>query len=236
MNIDTALLKSRCADIGVELDSPALEKFDLFAGMLIETNKKFNLTAIKEPDDIINKHFADSLTLLKFVDLPKGAKVLDVGTGAGFPGVPLLIARPDIELTMLDSTGKKLNFVRESVEALGLNADCVHARAEDYARTEARESFDVVTSRAVAAMNVLCEYCLPFVRQGGIFAPLKGARAQEETDPAKNAIKTLGGKLISVNSLTLADGGERNIIIIKKTAPCPEKYPRPGAQIAKKQL
>lgn len=189
-------LKNICADIGVDLDAQALERFELFASMLVEKNKVLNLTAITDPEGIAVKHFADSLTALRMIDLQPGTKVIDVGTGGGFPGIPLLIARPEIKLTMLDSTGKKLTFVSQSVEELGLSANIVHARAEEAGQGELRESFDFAVSRAVAAMNVLCEYCLPFVKVGGTFCAMKGAKGAEELDCAGKAIATLGGKTV----------------------------------------
>lgn len=236
MTIDKKLLANQAQLLGVTLDDTALERFELFADLLVETNKKFNLTAIKEADDIVIKHFADSISLFSAIDIPEGAKILDVGTGAGFPGIPLLICRPDLKLTMLDSTGKKLAFVREALEKLGLSAEVIHSRAEEEGQGEMRESFDIVTSRAVAALNVLSEYCLPFVKVGGTFAAMKSAKAEEELGGARTAIKTLGGKFVATEQRILGDGGERNIIIINKSSQTPPKYPRVSAQISKKPL
>lgn len=236
MTINKDLLKGAAEALGVSLDSQMLERFDLFARLLIDTNKQFNLTAIKEPDDIVVKHFADSLTLFAAVAPPQGAKLIDVGTGAGFPGVPLLICRPDLKISMLDSTGKKLNFVRMALEELGLDGTVIHARAEEVGQGELRESFDYSASRAVAAMNLLSEYCLPLVKAGGEFIAMKGARAAEELSSARAAIKLLGGKISSEKQLILSDGGERNLIVIKKISQTPSKFPRPSAQISKKPL
>ncbi|MBQ7054823.1 MAG: 16S rRNA (guanine(527)-N(7))-methyltransferase RsmG, partial [Oscillospiraceae bacterium] len=210
--IDKNLLIKTCADFSVEIDSEAAERFDLFAQLLIEKNKVLNLTAITEPDEVVIKHFADSLTALSMIDIPQGATVIDVGTGGGFPGIPLLIARPDIKLTMLDSTRKKLDFVGFAVEELGLSANILHARAEEAGQGELRESFDFAVSRAVAALNVLCEYCLPFVKQNGIFCAMKGSKGEEELAQAKSAISTLGGKVTDSKVLTLADGADRTLI------------------------
>lgn len=229
-------LKNICADIGVELDAQALERFELFASMLVEKNKVLNLTAITDPEGIAVKHFADSLTALRMIDLQPGTKVIDVGTGGGFPGIPLLIARPEIKLTMLDSTGKKLAFVSQSVEELGLSANIVHARAEEAGQGELRESFDFAVSRAVAAMNILCEYCLPFVKVGGTFCAMKGAKGAEELDCAGKAIATLGGETQKTETLILPDGGERILINVKRISHTATKYPRPSAQISKKPL
>lgn len=234
--IDKNRLSELCREIGVAIDAEALERFELFASLLVEKNKVLNLTAITDPEGIAVKHFADSLTALKMIDLTSGAKVIDVGTGGGFPGIPLLIARPEIKLTMLDSTQKKLAFVSESVEKLGLQASIVHARAEEAGQGDMRESYDFAVSRAVAAMNVLCEYCLPFVKVGGTFCAMKGAKGKEELDDARKAIGILSGEVQRTETLLLADGGERTLVNIKKISHTPTKYPRPSAQISKKPL
>ena len=237
MLINKDLLKNNAATLGIELGEEEISRFDMLAERLIEQNKTMNLTAITEPDEVVIKHFVDSISLLSAVTPEEGAKVLDLGTGAGFPGIPLLICRPDIKLTMVDSTAKKLRYVASTVEALGLNAETLHSRAEEAGKQpEYREQYDIVCSRAVAALNLLCEYCLPFVRVGGVFAAMKSAKADEEIALAKNALKTLGGKIIDKKTFTLSDGGERTIIIIKKVSQIPPKYPRPSAQIAKKPL
>lgn len=237
MLINKDLLKNNAASLGIELGEEEISRFDMLAERLIEQNKTMNLTAITEPDEVVIKHFVDSISLLSAVTPEEGAKVLDLGTGAGFPGIPLLICRPDIKLTMVDSTAKKLRYVASTVEALGLNAETLHSRAEEAGKQpEYREQYDIVCSRAVAALNLLCEYCLPFVKVGGVFAAMKSAKADEEIDLAKNALKTLGGKIIDKKTFTLSDGGERTIIIIKKVSQIPPKYPRPSAQIAKKPL
>lgn len=237
MLINKDLLKNNAASLGIELGEEEISRFDMLAERLIEQNKTMNLTAITEPDEVVIKHFVDSISLLSAVTPEEGAKVLDLGTGAGFPGIPLLICRPDIKLTMVDSTAKKLRYVASTVEALGLNAETLHSRAEEAGKQpEYREQYDIVCSRAVAALNLLCEYCLPFVKVGGVFAAMKSAKADEEIALAKNALKTLGGKIIDKKTFTLSDGGERTIIIIKKVSQIPPKYPRPSAQIAKKPL
>ena len=232
-----SLLKEDAAKLGIEISDDKLELFSKLAYLLVEQNKTMNLTAITDPDGIAVKHFADSVSALSAYDFPQGAKVLDVGTGAGFPSIPLLIARPDLNMTMIDSTAKKLKYVASTVEELGLVAEVLHTRAEEAGQNkEYRESFDIVCSRAVAALNVLCEYCLPFVKVGGVFLAMKGAKAQEEIADAKNAIKTLGGQIVDEKSFTLSDGGERTIVVIKKISHVPPKYPRVSAQIAKKPL
>lgn len=237
MIYNSSLLLSDAEKLDLSVSSQQLDRFEKLAELLVEQNKTMNLTAITDPDGIAVKHFADSISVLSAVEFKSGAKVLDVGTGAGFPGIPLLIMKPDIDLTMLDSTAKKLKYVANTVDSLGLKANVLHSRAEEAAqKTEYRESFDIVCSRAVAALNILCEYCLPFVKKDGIFAAMKGAKAQEEIEVANNAIKTLGGEIIDKKSFTLSDGAERTIIIIKKISQNIPKYPRPSAQIAKNPL
>ena len=234
---NTRLLVSDAEKLGISINDEQLSRFDLLSELLVDQNKTMNLTAITDPDGIAVKHFADSISVLSAADIPQGARILDVGTGAGFPGIPLLIMRPDIDLTMIDSTAKKLKYVENTVNELGLIATTLHTRAEEAGQSkEYRESFDFVCSRAVAALNVLCEYCLPFVKQNGLFIAMKGAKAQEEIDAAKSAIKTLGGKIVAEKSFTLSDGGERTLVVIKKISQVPPKYPRPSAQIAKKPL
>lgn len=234
---NTSLLISDAEKLGIALTDEQLSRFDKLSDLLVEQNKTMNLTAITDPDGIAVKHFADSISVLTAAEIPQRAKILDVGTGAGFPGIPLLIMRPDIDLTMIDSTAKKLKYVENTVNELGLVAATLHTRAEEAGQSkEYREKFDFVCSRAVAALNVLCEYCLPFVKQNGLFIAMKGAKAQEEINAAKAAIKTLGGKIIAEKSFSLSDGGERTLVIIKKISQIPPKYPRPSAQIAKKPL
>lgn len=234
---NTRLLVSDAEKLGISINDEQLRRFDLLSELLVEQNKTMNLTAITDPDGIAVKHFSDSISVLSAAEIPQGARILDVGTGAGFPGIPLLIMRPDIDLTMIDSTAKKLKYVENTVNELGLIATTLHTRAEEAGQSkEYREKFDFVCSRAVAALNVLCEYCLPFVRQNGLFIAMKGAKAQEEIDAAKDAIKTLGGKIVAEKSFSLSDGGERTLVVIKKISQVPPKYPRPSAQIAKKPL
>ncbi len=235
--VNTNLLISDAEKLGISIENDKIKQFEKLAKLLVEQNKTMNLTAITDPDGIAVKHFADSISVLNAAKFDEKARVLDVGTGAGFPGIPLLIMRPDLDLTMLDSTAKKLKYVANTVEELGLSANVLHTRAEEAGQSkEYRETFDIVCSRAVAALNVLCEYCLPFVKIGGVFVAMKAAKAQEEIDGAKAAIKLLGGQVIDEKCFTLSDGGERNIIIIKKISHVPPKYPRVSAQIAKKPL
>ena len=235
--VNQKLLISDAEKLGISINDEQMKLFDQLSELLVEQNKTMNLTAITDPDGIAVKHFADSISVLSACEITQGAKVMDIGTGAGFPGIPLLIMRPDIDLTMVDSTAKKLKYVQSTVDSLGLIATTLHTRAEEAGQSkEYRERFDIVCSRAVAALNVLCEYCLPFVKVGGIFIAMKGAKAQEEIADAKVAIKLLGGKIIDEKSFSLSDGGERTLVVIKKISQILPKYPRPSAQIAKKPL
>ncbi len=235
--INTELLKAEAAEIGICLDDTALSRLDKYAEMLIETNKTLNLTAITEPDEVLYKHFIDSLSLLTVINLKENAKVIDVGTGAGFPGVVLLIARPDIQITLMDGTNKRLNFISSVLDEIGLSAEILHSRAELAGKdAKYREKYDLATARAVANMNTLSEYCLPFVKVGGVFAPMKAAKADEELDLAKGAVKLLGGEIEEVCRLNIQNCGERCIIITKKISQTPPKYPRASAQISKKPL
>ena len=215
--INQTLLKTTAAAYGVNLNDRALERFDIYAEQLVSWNEKINLTAITEPDEIVMKHFVDSLVVLGKVDLPKEASVLDVGTGAGFPGLVWKIVRPDLNVTLLDSTGKKLDVVRNICEELGFETDdaapadeygiplygqdkgpvhIVHARAEEAGQNkEYRERFDFVTSRAVANLQVLSELCIPFVKQKGTFIAMKGPEGHKEMTEAIGAIRTLGGRV-----------------------------------------
>lgn len=236
MNYNKDLLLNNLDNLGLQINEDIIESLDKFAYMLTEKNKVMNLTAITDADGIAVKHFADSLSLLKAADIKSGVKVLDLGTGAGFPGIPLLIAKPDINLTLIDSTAKKLGFVAESIDALGLQAEVYHTRAEEAGKNkDYREKYDFVVSRAVAALNVLCEYCLPFVKVGGKFLAMKSALAEEELKNASNALNILGGRVADKFSFNLTDG-ERTVIIIEKVKETPVKYPRVSAQIAKKAL
>lgn len=235
--IDKVILKEEAEKLGVSLDDTALDRFDIYAERLVETNKTLNLTAITDPEGILYKHFIDSLSLLSCVDLQMGAKVIDVGTGAGFPGVVLLIARPDLKMTLLDGTNKRLVFIDSLLRELGFNADIVHQRAELAGKdADFREKYDLVTARAVANLNTLGEYCLPFVKVGGIFAPMKAAKTDEEITMSEGAIKLLGGRIRETKHFNIENCGDRYIIITEKISQTPSKYPRASAQISKKPL
>lgn len=234
MFISKDLLLSGAAEYGVTLSDEAVERFDIYARLLVERNKVMNLTAITESDEIVKKHFVDSLSLLSVVDIPENAKVIDVGTGAGFPGIPLMIARPDLRMTLLDSTRKRLGFIEEVSHETSLEPELLHSRAEDAGKNENyRERYDLATARAVSNLRDLSEYCLPFVKKGGVFAPMKSAKADEEITQAKKAIHILGGRIEKKVSFDIGDVGSRTVIIIKKISQTPTKYPRPSAKMAK---
>ena len=228
-------IENLCQDFA-PLDNDIKAKLQRYAELLVEWNEKINLTAIVEPQDIAVKHFLDCLMFFKYVNVPKGASVIDIGTGAGFPGLVLKIARPDIKLILLDSLQKRITFLRTVCDELGLSdVETVHSRAEDGARNH-REMYDFAVARAVANLPVLCEYCMPYVKVGGSFVSLKGASAAEECENAKNAVKVLGGKIESLNEFSLVDSGERGIVTIKKISQTPPKYPRNPGKISKQPL
>lgn len=223
-------------NLDISISDEMASQFCRYTELLLEWNEKMNLTAITAPEEIAVKHYLDSLTLLKFVDIPQNARIIDVGTGAGFPSIPLMIARKDIHITMLDGTKKRLNFIDEVVNQLGLNGETLHARAEEAGKSaKYREKFDFATARAVARLNVLSEYCLPFVKEGGRFVAMK-ASVNDEIDEAQGAIRLLGGKFTEIKEFCLPDGSERRLVVIKKISQTPSKYPRVSAQIAKKAL
>lgn len=229
-------LREWCASYGLAADEQLLNRLDNYAQFLIEYNEKVNLTAITDPAEIAQKHFLDSLLLLAAAKIPEGASLIDVGTGAGFPGVPVRLARPDLHLTLLDSLNKRVVFLRELCTRLDIEADVFHARAEDAAHTALREQFDFATARAVASLPVLCEYCLPFVKVGGMFAALKSRSAAEELEASRKALSLLGGRLEEEKVFLLPDSSERRILLIRKISQTPPKYPRPSAKMAKNPL
>ena len=240
--IDRDRLRNCAAAYTVSLDEAAAEKLELYARLLVQWNERMNLTAITDPEGILRKHFVDSLTALPH--LPAGpCRLIDVGTGAGFPGVPLAVVRGALQLTLLDSLNKRLGFLRELCAALELPVTLIHARAEEGGRQPAlREQFDVATARAVAALPVLAEYCLPFVKQGGRFIAMKGPEGEAEAAAAAKAVARLGGAPAKVHTVLLPvppDGEaaeERRLLVIDKIAATPPAYPRPSAKIARQPL
>ncbi|MBS4913181.1 MAG: 16S rRNA (guanine(527)-N(7))-methyltransferase RsmG [Veillonella sp.] len=223
---------------GFEATERQLEQFTDYYELLIETNKHLNLTAITDPHEVAVKHMVDSLTALSPV-FTEGASLLDLGTGAGFPGIPLAIWRPDLKITLFDSLQKRLTFLQGVIETLGLkNVATLHGRAEDMAHTEAhREAYDIVTSRAVARLPILLEWSLPYVKVGGYLVALKGAIYDEEVKSSDFALQTLGGKIEDIKMATLPTlDDKRAIIYVKKVKPCTKKYPRKPKDIKTKPL
>ena len=228
-----AALVEALARLELTLDDGRLDRLCRFGDALLEQNRVMNLTAITDPEAVARLHFADSLALLRWEDL-RGKTVLDVGCGAGFPGVPLAIAVPEARITLLDSLQKRINWLKTVLPQLEVPADCVAARAEEYV-AQHREQFDLVTSRAVARLNVLAELCLPYVRVGGRFLALKGAMAQEEADEANHAVAALGGKLAGIREYPVDDAVHR-IVVVEKVRPTPAAYPRKFAKIKQSPL
>lgn len=245
-------IKEFVNDIGLEISDKQLEQFNMYYEMLVEKNKVMNLTAITEKDEVVIKHFIDSIALAKYYDFSKNIKLIDVGTGAGFPGLPLKILFPNIKVTLFDSLNKRILFLNEVIEKLELdNIEAVHGRAEEGARNaKMREGYDLVVSRAVANMAVLSEYCLPFVKVGGYFIPYKTASIDEELNSGKKAINILGGKCEKVNKLCITLDGfinedissiddnnlGRSFIFIKKEKNTPKAYPRKAGTANKQPL
>lgn len=226
-------MKSLAEAFEVELSAHQLQQLDCYAELLLEWNKKMNLTAITQPEEIETKHFLDSLVFASQPEV-KG-KLADVGSGAGFPGAVAALLKQDLQASIIEPNGKRLQFLAVLSAALGLNLDLVKERAEEAARKKWRESYDVCTARAVAALPVLCEYCLPLVKPGGLFIAMK-ARAEEELEAAKPAIERLGGQYVETRQYHLPDGAERSLIVIRKVSPTPPAYPRNGGVIAKRPL
>ena len=233
--IDKNRLEAKCAALGIALTGPMLDALDQYAEILVEYNQKVNLTAITDPEGIEDKHFADSLLL---ANLPETAgKLVDVGTGAGFPGVVAKIFKPELQLTLMEPTGKRVEFLKYVCAQLGLSGvEFAKERAEEAARKVWREQFDVAIARGVAALPMLSEYCLPLVKVGGVFLAMKGPGAAEELAESGAALKKLGGKGSGVAEFHLPGGDVRNIIRIKKISQTPPVYPRNGGKIAKSPL
>ena len=226
-------------EVGIVLNDTQRSQFDKYFEILVEWNGFMNLTGITEYEEVLVKHFLDSLAVGKYREKFAGnpeLSIIDVGTGAGFPGLPLKIAYPQAKVVLLDSLNKRVKFLDEVITQLGLTGiTAVHARAEEGARNAAyREQFDISVSRAVANLSTLVEYCLPFVKQGGVFAAMKGP--SETAEQAETAAKLLGGEIVGEESYTLPTAGERKLIRIRKTAPTPQKYPRRSDKIKKQPL
>lgn len=230
-------LKSYAEEYEIEISDKQAEKFQVYMQLLIEWNKKFNLTAITEPAEIAVKHFLDSILILKYIEVPENAKLIDIGTGAGFPGIPLKIMKPKFSLTLLDSLNKRLVFLSELTVKLNLNCELVHARAEEGGRLkEHRLHYDFAVARAVARLPVLCEYCLPYLKMGGIFVAMKGPDIEDELKSAKKAIELLGCETVKTENYRLPGGDGRSLVIIKRVSPLPVIYPRRGLKISKNPI
>ena len=222
---------------GITLDEGQQQRLEKYADMLCERNEQVNLTAITDPEGIAVKHFFDSIYPFTMFDMEKGVSLIDVGTGAGFPSCPLKVWRDDIRLTLLDSLNKRVKFLQELSDTISLDAACTHGRAEEFGKKpEYREQFDYATARAVANLTDLCEYCLPFVKVGGMFVALKGSSGTDELEKAKPAIKLLGGKTEKVVEYELPGGDGRTLILIRKLSATPAKFPRNAGQMKKKPI
>lgn len=233
------ILRQEALKFDINLTDKMLENFAVYTDMLLEYNSFMNLTAITDPYEVKIKHYLDSITLLCENKLKSGDKVIDIGAGAGFPSLPNAIVREDVNFTMLDSLGKRVNFLNDVVDKLNLtNARAIHSRAEDGGRdTNYREKFDVAVARAVADLAVLAEYALPFVREGGYFLAMKGTAPEEEINNAKKAIKTLGGQIEKVSEVKIAPLNlSHTIVVIKKVEKTPSVYPRKAGTPSKKPL
>lgn len=232
-------LKRKASMLGITLTQKQLDQFKTYYEMLIEKNKVMNLTAITEWEEVIDKHFIDSISLVKATDLSGEKRILDLGCGAGFPGIPLKIAFPNLKITLLDSLNKRINFLKDVIAELGLEeVEALHGRAEDYARKpEYREQYDYCVSRAVANLTSLSEYCIPYVKEDGYFISYKSGKVKEEVKEVKKALFLLGGQLEDVVSFTLPETDmERDFVLIKKEKKTPKKYPRKAGIPTKEPL
>lgn len=239
MGYDTKQFEKDLAAIGVTLTEEQIHQFLRYYELLVEWNGFMNLTAITDYDEVMKKHFVDSLSLIKTFDVTKKVKVIDVGTGAGFPGLALKIAYPNLQVILLDSLNKRINFLNEVITQLGLTGvETVHGRAEDFAKPDKlRGKFDLCVSRAVANMSTLSEYCLPFVKVGGEFISYKSEKISEELETATKAISILGGKFDRSTEFNLPDSDiYRNLVVIKKVKESPKKYPRKAGLPSKEPI
>lgn len=239
MTYDMTVLEKGCENLGISLDEKQKEQFIQFYEYLVEKNKVMNLTGITEFQEVLVKHFLDSLACVKAVDLTKVKKVMDIGTGAGFPGVPLKIAFPHLEECLLDSLKKRVTFLEETFDILGFDKiAAIHGRAEEFAKNKAyREQYDLCVSRAVSNLSTLSEYCLPYVKKGGMFISYKSGKVQEEAESAERAIELLGGKIKDICYFMLPDSEiERSLVVIEKVKNTPGKYPRKAGTPLKEPL
>lgn len=231
MSLFKDTLRDCLNEAGIAYDEMQIELSEKYYKFVIEANKSFNLTRITGERDAARQHFAEAVMLFKYYELPQGARVIDVGSGAGFPGIPIKIFRPDIEMTLLDSSEKKAEFIQTAAEGLGISVNAAAQRAEDAGKASYRESFDAALSRAVAPLNMLLELCVPFIKTGGIFAAWKGESYRAELNEAQSALASLG--CVEKSSHVIGEGA---IILIEKQNPTPEKYPRRFAKIKSQPL
>ena len=239
MNYNLEKFKNGLQQLHIALSEKQMEQFLQYYELLVEKNKVMNLTAITEFDEVVEKHFLDSVSLTKQLDLHQPLKVLDLGTGAGFPGIPLKIVFPELEITLMDSLNKRVLFLQDVISSLQLeNIEAVHGRAEEAARNKKyRESFDLCVSRAVANISTLSEYCLPFVKIGGSFISYKSSTIEDELEDGKKGIAILGGKVKDVYKFTLPDSEvQRSFVIIEKEKKTPKAYPRKAGTPSKEPL
>ena len=239
MAYDLTILEEGCQELGITLDEVQKKKFTDFYEYLVEKNKVMNLTGITEFQEVLVKHFLDSLACVKAVDMSKVNRIMDIGTGAGFPGVPLKIAFPHLEACLLDSLKKRVNFLEETFQLLKLeNITAIHGRAEEFAKNKAyRETYDLCVSRAVSNLATLSEYCLPYVKTGGFFISYKSGTVQEEVEQAQKAVKILGGKIQDVVYFQLPDSEiQRSLVVIEKIKATPGRYPRKAGTPLKEPL
>lgn len=239
MNNELTNLKELLILKNITLNEVALNRLDLFTRYLLKWNTVINLTAITKLNEIFIKHYYDCLAPLASINIKQNSSLIDIGTGAGFPGIPIKITRQDLKVTLLDGTQKRVAFLNGAIKELNLsNITAFHSRAEEASHTTLhREKYDYATARAVAPLNILCEYCLPFVKQGGSFIAFKGINANEEIEASKNAIKLLGGEILSLIELSLPfDEGKRQVIVIIKTSQTPTQFPRKSQIITSKPL
>lgn len=233
------IFENKLNELGIILTDKQRQQFDKFYELLVEWNKVMNLTGITDYEEVNEKHFVDSLSIVKVIDMESVQSVIDVGTGAGFPGIPLKIAFPHLKVVLLDSLNKRINFLNEVIAQLGLtDIKTIHGRAEDYAKqAEYRENFDLCVSRAVANLSTLSEYCLPYVSMNGMFVPYKSGEIDEELENSKKAVKILGGKIENVVKFQLpgTDIG-RSFVKVRKIANTNKKYPRKAGLPAKEPL
>lgn len=235
----TKRLEDILKEENIELSKEEIQEFQEYKLLLQEWNKVMDLTNIIEDEDVFYKHFLDSLLIMKYFDFEDKKEIIDIGTGAGFPGLPMKIVKKDLKITLMDSLNKRIKFLKEVIDKLQLKEiDAIHGRAEEMGRdSEYREKYDYAVSRAVARLNTLVEYTLPFVKEGGYFISMKGPNIQEEVEEAKNAVKELGGEIVKVEEYELANtDNHRSIVIIKKIKKTNKKYPRGGGKPRKKPL